>query len=660
MIALTAAMLLIALTAAGQSVDPLILHPGPWCGDRMIVHQRSAGPGQTRRTRMLPRDPHLARAAAMRPEVRHVEASVPVVPLLDVSTSDSTLLSEQTLAYLGIAADGAQAAGWSGEGVLLAVIDNGFDLTHPDFLSPSGATRVAWLWDQTTSDNPSPEGFDYGSLWSGDEIDLGECTQTPQAHGTRVLGIASGNGSALPDGRYRGVAPLAGLLLVKTEGYTDQIADALAWIAATAASLGSPVSVNLSLGSHYGAHDGSRADELAIDEISGPGVIVTCAAGNSDGVPLHAQGVVPAVGLGDSVVIATGDYPQSSAPEGFGVDLWYPGGCALEVALRDPVGAIYGPVAMGDTLASDGDTGLIWLANDVDIPLNGDHHAVLLVTDDGAADSVGAGMWTLSFDASGSGVWHAWLFFRSYGAMSFLAADSTCTVIMPATAHSCLTAGGYLRDDGSAYAFSSRGPTRDGRACPDLCAPTAVHTATVGGGYTVFSGTSAAAPHLAGAAALALGRSPDLCPGDLRARVRAWARRDSLTVRPDDVPCGKWGWGKLYVEPLVRSFSILSIEAAGDTTLALTWQHAAGADTYEVYRDSIAFFAPDTLLSANRVAVLGELDDGGTEPGFQWTDSAGGVLVVDRPVAYLVRALKGEESWWSDNRRGAYTRTTAR
>ena len=49
-----------------------------------------------------------------------------------------------------------------------------------------------------------------------------------------------------------------------------------------------------------------------------------------------------------------------------------------------------------------------------------------------------------------------------------------------------------------AAAFSSRGPTIDGRIKPDLLAPTGVPGASISG----FAGTSASAPHAAGAAAL--------------------------------------------------------------------------------------------------------------------------------------------------------------
>jgi hypothetical protein len=70
--------------------------------------------------------------------------------------------------------------------------------------------------------------------------------------------------------------------------------------------------------------------------------------------------------------------------------------------------------------------------------------------------------------------------------------------------------------------FSSRGPTDDGRTKPDIAAPDGVDGAIYGpdGG---FFGTSAASPHVAGAAALVLETLPCLAPNDTGALLETHA-----------------------------------------------------------------------------------------------------------------------------------------
>ncbi|MGQ9700820.1 MAG: S8 family serine peptidase, partial [Candidatus Bipolaricaulaceae bacterium] len=70
---------------------------------------------------------------------------------------------------------------------------------------------------------------------------------------------------------------------------------------------------------------------------------------------------------------------------------------------------------------------------------------------------------------------------------------------------------------GPAAPYSSRGPTKDGRAKPDLAGPDNVTTGV--SYYNPFPGTSAAAPHVAGIAALMKSENPGLSSADLRARI---------------------------------------------------------------------------------------------------------------------------------------------
>ena len=61
--------------------------------------------------------------------------------------------------------------------------------------------------------------------------------------------------------------------------------------------------------------------------------------------------------------------------------------------------------------------------------------------------------------------------------------------------------------------FSSEGPTADGRTKPDAMAPDRISVTGAGGFTTTFAGTSAAAPHAAGMAALLLSCDPALLKG---------------------------------------------------------------------------------------------------------------------------------------------------
>lgn len=75
--------------------------------------------------------------------------------------------------------------------------------------------------------------------------------------------------------------------------------------------------------------------------------------------------------------------------------------------------------------------------------------------------------------------------------------------------------------------FSSRGPTADGRAKPDLCAPGVRISAPQAGTvdrFVTFSGSSMAAPLVAGAAALLLESNPYLTPHDLRSLLTSTAQ----------------------------------------------------------------------------------------------------------------------------------------
>jgi len=73
---------------------------------------------------------------------------------------------------------------------------------------------------------------------------------------------------------------------------------------------------------------------------------------------------------------------------------------------------------------------------------------------------------------------------------------------------------------GDLESFSSRGPTADGRLKPDITGPDGVSTTSYSGG---FFGTSAAAPHVAGIAALIVGSNPSISANALASIIESTA-----------------------------------------------------------------------------------------------------------------------------------------
>ncbi|MDR2818584.1 MAG: S8 family serine peptidase [Endomicrobium sp.] len=118
------------------------------------------------------------------------------------------------------------------------------------------------------------------------------------------------------------------------------------------------------------------------------------------------------------------------------------------------------------------------------------------------------------------------------------------SLCMPADARGALTVGAVnVSNYGSgpiAY-YSSRGPVRNPWLMkPELVAPTGVTTASLG--YKSFAGTSAAAPHVAGAAALLLSLSTGTAVSDLKDQVVGYARQ--IQSSPDCT----YGNGKLVLD----------------------------------------------------------------------------------------------------------------
>jgi serine protease AprX len=102
-------------------------------------------------------------------------------------------------------------------------------------------------------------------------------------HGTHVSGTIAGDGEGTADGRYRGVAPAAGLVGIKVldengNGFTSDVIAGINWAVANRNTYGIEA-INLSLGSD-GCADGDDAEGDAVSAAHAAGLVVVVSAGN--------------------------------------------------------------------------------------------------------------------------------------------------------------------------------------------------------------------------------------------------------------------------------------------------------------------------------------------------------------------------------------------
>lgn len=127
-------------------------------------------------------------------------------------------------------------------------------------------------------------------------------------------------------------------------------------------------------------------------------------------------------------------------------------------------------------------------------PQDGDDHPFEEVYASGCEDWVYATV----FSADGQAVDGLTGFVYSAYGLDDLELTSTQSLTLPADCFDCVAVGAVVGREVAAY--SSRGPSDDGRTKPDVVAPSDVSTATLGS--EGFAGSSAAAPHAAGLLAL--------------------------------------------------------------------------------------------------------------------------------------------------------------
>lgn len=476
--------------------------------------------------------------------VQSIETEPGDLPLMNVSRSKQMNGS----IFRGTWTDTVHTMGYTGKNVIVGIVDDGFTFNHGDFQKPDGTSRILYIWNQgtnTPSKYPTIPVYSYGTEWTSTHINASQVTAVPaNSHGTNCLSIACSDGSS---SGIKGMAPESDIILVvrKPGSTLANTIDAFNYIQKKAKSLGKPVVISYSLGSQFGPHDGTKVHEIAIDSLSGPGSIFTVAAGNSGGQNIHITGNLPATGFSDSLRFTISSNPNG-ANQSFSVNTWYPSGDSLDFSLVGPTGTVYGPFSLKttfDTLSTS--DGFLYIGNNYD-PIS-QRNVIDWELINFNNRKVKTGQWKavhLSRKNSSGSIFDGWINISSVSGSFQDHVNSQKVITMPGTAVQAVTAGAYEISSGARQSASSIGPTRDGRLKPELSAPSNVTTA-----FGVFGGTSASAPHLAGAIALLLQADSSLTPSQVKDFLQNGAHVDGAT---GSVPNHSWGYGKLNsFDPIV-------------------------------------------------------------------------------------------------------------
>lgn len=498
--------------------------------------------------------------------------------------------------------------GYDGTGVVMGIIDDGIDFTHPDFRDINGNTRIKYVWDQQYGPTGiSPPQFGYGREWVGNQIDTStNFVDGPTSHGSHVAGTACGNGLAVNN--YKGAAPNADIIVVKIDfGQTDDnlltnLGDAVKYIFDKADSLHEPAVINASLGTYFGSHDAKDFQAIIIDnEISEhAGRSLVCAAGNAGSAAIH---------LGYDVTSDTSftwlRYPGSPIY----IELWGDSAEFANVQFAvglDRIQPTYSYLSglpfstvqnhfmyQIDTLWSGSNRlGIIESLGDY---LHGAFQMQYLITPDSVSSNYA---WRLM--TKGSGHLDAWSFNMVFDNLpdstafplisKYKSPDTDQTIASSFTcSDKVITVGSYINRNhyansiftqttdnslqpGALSASSSHGPTRDGRIKPDVNATgewvlscgahdfitslAAVDPYKVAAGKKHFrsTGTSMSSPIVAGIAALYLQKNPTATYADVKDAILSCAGTDQYTGF--GLPDNKWGHGKANAYAAVHGCTI--------------------------------------------------------------------------------------------------------
>lgn len=455
---------------------------------------------------------------------------------------------------------------FTGEGVIVGVIDQGFEYKHIAFQDASKKTRVLAVWNRNTQ------------KLSKTIPSAGDGFNNSKGHGAHVANIAAG--SKIADSKYYGIAYNADLILASSTFGEDDVINSIDAIKDFAEKEGKPFVINMSFGGQIGPHDGSSAYDQAMGGMSKSGGLLVAAMGNEGEDNIHASYTFKKEGETKYVIF---ELPTNTDVNLYAIDLWGTNGDGKQHLKVRPF--VFNKI----TKAKDFKTASFWtncgsISANIN-PYNKKENYNYMISvnsmQSGSSNKVVMGLEITGNEGDGFNVWSN----PGYGSISTTIAGSSylkgdnlyCVSEGAATAPNVIAVASYNGNNGSFYSynekasytynslknkgalspFSSRGPWLGGDGMkPTIAAPGSVISSAfnkystafskedieitdiLSSGaskyyYGVMSGTSMATPAVTGILALWLEANPELTYDEVLAIFKKTAIKDNYTGKED-------------------------------------------------------------------------------------------------------------------------------
>ena len=398
------------------------------------------------------------------------------------NTEDVSILVNNSGPFIGTSIP--HQSGYDGNGITISIIDTGIELNHPDL------------------DDNIIGGYDF--------VDNDEMPDDANGHGTQVAGIIASNGN------LKGIAPNSKILMYKVSEDGESVPTELIIKAIEKSIEDDADIINISLGINQ---TNTKIDQ-AVNKAIKNNIFVVTAAGNF-GPELNTIGS-PGINPNVITVGATFNNVTSSLVSTFEIQdktfNVFP--MVGTKALTEPITSqiIFGKYGKVDDLLGNNFEGSILL-----IQRGSDIEDEIVYFSDKEKNAANVGARAIIVYNNEPGIFFGELIHEyvdegyepTIPALS-VSRDDGLIIREILQSNTKGTLDVFYHPDFVAY-FSSRGPVSPFYIKPDLVAPGAfINTTDTNGNYKISSGTSFAAPHVAGTAALILQKNPELTPQEVK------------------------------------------------------------------------------------------------------------------------------------------------